>query len=74
MQRAIDTRQVVVDVPLEQLNAFVQYIKSKHFQMFVTEDLNIPKEHMDLARERMAASTPESLHNWDEIKDSFKLD
>ncbi len=74
MGGSVGIRQVLVDVPANQLNSFLDYIKSKHYEMLLTDDFDISEEDKQLVRNRKANHAPEDLKDWDSIQDSFKLE
>lgn len=65
-------QQVIVSVAEEKYSFFIELMKSMDF-VSVDDDLSIPEEHKRLVIERKRTATAESMKNWDDIKDTFKV-
>lgn len=55
--------------------AFLAFIKTlSYVKIKEEEEITIPEKHKELVNERIKNTKPDELLNWDEVKDSFKLD
>jgi len=71
-------KQYTVSIPDDKNEFFLELVKSLGFVELISADfdpdnIEIPQWHIDLVRERVATSTEESMKNWDDIKDKFRL-
>ena len=66
--------EITVKIPDPKMDFFMELINNLGFE--VSQELHIPQEHKDLVSERMSRSetNPERLLNWEDVKDSFKVD
>lgn len=67
-------KQVVLQIPENKYSFVVELLRSfKYLKM--EEENSIPEEHKNIVRERSAAgeADPSRLLDWDEAKDSIKL-
>ena len=63
-------KQITLSIPEEKFEFFVELLQSLDFVSI--DNFEIPEAHQKLVLERIKTSTPESLKNWDEIKNLFK--
>ncbi|MFA5668469.1 MAG: hypothetical protein WC967_04440 [Balneolaceae bacterium] len=68
-------KEITIKVPDQKLDLVMEFIEQLGLEVSFG-DFDIPEEHMDMVRERIRLSNenPERLLDWEEIKDSFKLD
>ncbi len=66
-------KEITIKIPDDKLQFFMQLMKELDFEVFYNYD--IPEEHMNIVRERIAKSDldPDRLQDWDKIKDQFDL-
>lgn len=68
-------KEIIIKVPDQKLDVVMEFIEQLGLEVSFG-DFDIPEEHKDMVRERIRKSNenPERLLDWEEIKDSFKLD
>jgi hypothetical protein len=72
-------KQYTITIPNDKNQFFIELMTSLGFSIleggdFNMEDLNIPQWQKDILDQRIKNSTPDSFKNWEDVKDSFKLD
>lgn len=68
-------KHISIAVPDSKFKFFIELIRSLGFVKIEEEqELYIPEAHKQLVRDRIKNSKPEDFKNWDEIKNSFKLE
>lgn len=67
-------KEVTLNIPDNKLPFFMELMDQLGFE--VTGELEIPKEHKDVVRERIKKSdqNPEGLLDWDQVQDNFQID
>jgi hypothetical protein len=67
-------KEITIQIPDEKLQFFMQLMKELDVEVFHHYD--IPEEHMNIVRDRIAKSelNPGYLEDWDKIKDQFDLE
>ncbi len=59
---------------VEQSNALKAFVKALKMEYVVAKDeLNIPEEHKQIVRDRIATSTKENYISWEEGRKSLKF-
>jgi len=68
-------KEIILKVPDQKVDFVLQLIEQLGLETS-TELPEIPEEHKTIVRERIRLSNenPERLLDWEEVKDSFKLD
>lgn len=67
-------KEVAIKIPDNKLNFIIELLSQLGIE--VSHKYDIPEEHMNIVRDRMAKSDvdPDRLVDWDNAKDQFKLD
>ena len=67
-------KEVTIIIPDNKLNFIIELLSQLGIE--VSHKYDIPEEHMNIVRDRMAKSEvdPDRLAEWDNIKDQFTLD
>lgn len=68
-------KEIILKVPDQKVDFVLELIE--HLGLEVSsETMEIPEEHKAIVRERIKKSkeNPQRLLEWDQVKDSFKLD
>jgi hypothetical protein len=67
-------KQVVLDVPDNKWNFFLELVKSLRFiKLHGDEDAVIPEEHKKIVRERMRTAKKDDFVEWKTIKKKYNL-
>jgi len=68
-------KEIILKVPDHKVNFVMELIEQLGLEVS-SEVMEIPEEHKDIVRERIKYSkeNPDRLLEWDQVKDSFKLD
>lgn len=66
-------KEVTIFIPDERVDFILELLSQLGVE--VSQKYDIPEEHMNLVRERIAKSDldPDRLEDWDKIKDQFDL-
>ncbi|REL37583.1 hypothetical protein DYD21_07280 [Rhodohalobacter sp. SW132] len=68
-------KEIILKVPDQKVDFVLELIEQLGLEVS-SEIMEIPEEHKAIVRERMQKSkeNPERLLEWDQVKDSFRLD
>lgn len=68
-------KEIILKVPDQKVEFVLELIEHLGLEAS-SEMMKIPEEHKAIVRERIEKSkvNPERLLNWDQVKDSFRLD
>jgi uridine kinase len=65
----------ISDVNSIKATPLIEYLKSLDFVSIISEDeYAVPDWHQQIVEERLANSNSAELLDWNEVKDTFKLD
>ena len=67
-------KEVTIFIPDERLHFILELLSQLGVE--VSQKYDIPEEHMNIVRDRIAKSdiNPDLLEDWDKIKDQFDLE
>jgi len=67
-------KEITLKIPDDKIDFYMELFERLGLQ--IQEDFDIPDAHIELVRERIRKSdeNPDLLLNWEDVKDSFKLD
>jgi len=68
-------KEIILKIPDQKVNFVLELIEQLGLEVS-SEIMEIPEEHKDIVRERIKNSkeNPDRMLEWDQVKDSFKLD
>ncbi|MBO6793827.1 MAG: addiction module protein [Balneolaceae bacterium] len=68
-------KEIIIKVPDQKVDFVLELIEQLGLEI-ESEEYEIPEEHKAIVRERIRLykENPERLLDWEEVKDSFKLD
>ena len=68
-------KQIVLNIPENKFNLFVEFIKNVEFIKDYNElEMSIPKEEQNLILDRIKKTKKKDLKQWDEVVNSFNLE
>ncbi|GDX53507.1 hypothetical protein LBMAG27_25540 [Bacteroidota bacterium] len=66
-------KQIILNVPENKYNFFIELIKSLDFVKTNNTDFEINEEEKNIVRRRIKNSKPQDIKSWDEVSESFRL-
>lgn len=69
-------KKITLNIPDKQIDFFKELVTKLGFEISQEQEIEISEEHKRIVRNRIKESdqTPERLLNWNDIKDSFRLE
>lgn len=69
----IAMKEVTIKVPEEQYLFFKELIAQLGLEISGEEDLQVPEAHKEIIRGRLKNLNPDSLKDWDEVKEKLNF-